>query len=444
MLLKAAVDAAVEDEKRRREKVAAAAQNRAWRIFLAEAKSRHENWLRRQETHRGKCDFSSKTAEGFGYGPFGEPLASVGPEATTFRFTFSTKYQDPETGYHYYGYRYYDADKGRWLSRDPIEEQGGVNLFGFVGNDGVNRWDYLGLQEPRNRSNFNATLTPRELAGALFSGGGTGLYNIAMGFRGFAETIGETAAVILDPTTRDLVFTDVKDLAKALKDDPCLAKELAIQLYGDARETVTDPDKLAIANASSGGAIAAVTGTGAANLLKKLLDKVSKSKIPDNLGPLNRADIQGIRAVDDLVVTNKLAIPQGLSARQFDRISSQIRSKADELGLGSDIFVQGSRAGGTVRATSDIDIAIRVSPEQFNAFINNPKLSRLSNPNAGSNLADTRLHALETGKIQSGEARLSGLSRQIANDLGIDVDLSIIRAGGQFDNGPQLPLSFDF
>ena len=31
-----------------------------------------------------------------------------------------------------------------WPSRDPIEESGGVNLYGFVGNDGVNRWDYLG------------------------------------------------------------------------------------------------------------------------------------------------------------------------------------------------------------------------------------------------------------------------------------------------------------
>ena len=31
-----------------------------------------------------------------------------------------------------------------WLSRDPIGERGGLNLYGFAGNDGVNRWDYLG------------------------------------------------------------------------------------------------------------------------------------------------------------------------------------------------------------------------------------------------------------------------------------------------------------
>jgi len=45
------------------------------------------------------------------------------------------------------GLRYYNPSAGRWLSRDPIEEQGGVNLYGMVGNDPLSRWDYLGLAE---------------------------------------------------------------------------------------------------------------------------------------------------------------------------------------------------------------------------------------------------------------------------------------------------------
>ena len=44
----------------------------------------------------------------------------------------------------YYGYRYYDPENGRWLNRDPIEERGGVNLYGFVSNDGLNGIDFLG------------------------------------------------------------------------------------------------------------------------------------------------------------------------------------------------------------------------------------------------------------------------------------------------------------
>ena len=62
-----------------------------------------------------------------------------------FRHQFSTKYHDPETGLLYYGYRYDHPGTGRWMSRDPIGEAGGLNLQGFIGNDGINAVDYLGL-----------------------------------------------------------------------------------------------------------------------------------------------------------------------------------------------------------------------------------------------------------------------------------------------------------
>ncbi|MCH8474350.1 MAG: RHS repeat-associated core domain-containing protein [Opitutales bacterium] len=45
----------------------------------------------------------------------------------------------------YYGFRNMDPETGRWLNRDPIGERGGLNRYGFVGNDGVNRWDFPGL-----------------------------------------------------------------------------------------------------------------------------------------------------------------------------------------------------------------------------------------------------------------------------------------------------------
>jgi RHS repeat-associated protein len=45
-----------------------------------------------------------------------------------------------------YGYRYMDPLTGRWPSRDPIEERGGVNLYGFVGNNSIYRIDILGLE----------------------------------------------------------------------------------------------------------------------------------------------------------------------------------------------------------------------------------------------------------------------------------------------------------
>ncbi|MEI7776336.1 MAG: RHS repeat-associated core domain-containing protein, partial [Verrucomicrobiota bacterium] len=79
------------------------------------------------------------------YGPFGEPLTTPTGLAAEMPFRFSTKYQDVETGLLYYGYRYYDPITGRWLNRDPIEEEGGPNLFTLVQNNSIDGVDPVGL-----------------------------------------------------------------------------------------------------------------------------------------------------------------------------------------------------------------------------------------------------------------------------------------------------------
>ena len=88
-------------------------------------------------------DSTSTVAAHFEYDPFGN--TTVNTDTTSlFDIRFSTKKQDLDTGLYYYGYRYYDPVTGRWPSRDPIEEEGGVNLYGFVENDGLNGIDHLG------------------------------------------------------------------------------------------------------------------------------------------------------------------------------------------------------------------------------------------------------------------------------------------------------------
>lgn len=79
------------------------------------------------------------------YGPFGEPLRAEGTYARTNPFRFGGEFYDEESGLAYYGYRYYSARQGRFINRDPSGEAGGVNLYGFCGNDGLNRRDLLGL-----------------------------------------------------------------------------------------------------------------------------------------------------------------------------------------------------------------------------------------------------------------------------------------------------------
>ncbi len=79
------------------------------------------------------------------YDPFGKMLRATGPLAFTNPFRFSTKFQDDETGLLYYGYRYYDPQTGRWLSRDPIQESDGGNIYAFVHNAPAGQFDVAGL-----------------------------------------------------------------------------------------------------------------------------------------------------------------------------------------------------------------------------------------------------------------------------------------------------------
>jgi len=88
-------------------------------------------------------------------GPFGEVIRATGPMARVNPIRFSTKYQDDETGLNYYGYRYYDPSTGRWLNHDPIGEQGGINLYDYVGNGPVNQSDPFGLSSVADPSPFD-------------------------------------------------------------------------------------------------------------------------------------------------------------------------------------------------------------------------------------------------------------------------------------------------
>jgi len=80
----------------------------------------------------------------YDYDPFGRVIRASGTYAQANRYRFGTK-QQGAGGFYDYGYRWLDPMTGRWLSLDPLGEAGGLNLYGFLGNDGVNAWDLLGL-----------------------------------------------------------------------------------------------------------------------------------------------------------------------------------------------------------------------------------------------------------------------------------------------------------
>ena len=90
-------------------------------------------------------DGGGAVAAHFEYDPFGNLVVDSQGNAPAFPYRFSTKQQDATTGLYYYGYRFYDPVTGRWPSRDPIEEEGGNNLYGFVINTPVNYLEVNGL-----------------------------------------------------------------------------------------------------------------------------------------------------------------------------------------------------------------------------------------------------------------------------------------------------------
>ncbi|HNQ22352.1 MAG TPA: RHS repeat-associated core domain-containing protein [Phycisphaerae bacterium] len=82
------------------------------------------------------------------YTPYGARLNAPAQNEYAQPFRFSTKWFDEETGLGYWGYRYYSPELGRWMSRDPIEEQGGVNLYEYVQSMPLTLSDPTGLKPP--------------------------------------------------------------------------------------------------------------------------------------------------------------------------------------------------------------------------------------------------------------------------------------------------------
>jgi len=109
------------------------------------------NWYIYHSDHLGSSSFLT---DAFGdptqhlqYLPFGENY--IEQRATTdyyTPFTFSAKERDLETGYSYFGARYYDPNVSVWLSVDPMSDKhADFNPYAYVYNRPTNLIDPLGL-----------------------------------------------------------------------------------------------------------------------------------------------------------------------------------------------------------------------------------------------------------------------------------------------------------
>ena len=107
------------------------------------------------------------TVAHYEYDPYGNTIVIDDVDESGYAnanpFRFSTKWLDDElagasvngavgdTGLYYFGYRYYSPRLGRWLNRDPIDEKGGPNLYGYTEGNPISHVDFLGLKLPTKK-----------------------------------------------------------------------------------------------------------------------------------------------------------------------------------------------------------------------------------------------------------------------------------------------------
>jgi RHS repeat-associated protein len=154
------------------------------------------------------------------YGAFGETLRAAGPLAQANPWRFSTKYQDDETGLLYYGYRFYNPTDGRWMSRDPIGEEGSINLSRYVNNNPISFIDYLGLETAEFRV---LTFIPHQFApdpiAAVYAGDGDpGNFSPnRKSYRTYHSVQVKTSGFFIPNPTRDDIIKDFKDTGVSIR-----------------------------------------------------------------------------------------------------------------------------------------------------------------------------------------------------------------------------------
>ncbi|MEI6531374.1 MAG: RHS repeat-associated core domain-containing protein [Chlamydiota bacterium] len=111
-------------------------------------------------------DASGEALEDYRYSSFGEeaPTSALSP------WRFASKRVDRESGFVYFGRRYYSPSMGRWTTADPQGLSDGLNVYAYLRNNPVNSFDVYGLfgKETFNRMDRMVTQQLRAFMNSWF------------------------------------------------------------------------------------------------------------------------------------------------------------------------------------------------------------------------------------------------------------------------------------
>lgn len=131
------------------------------------------------------------------------------------------------------------------------------------------------------------------------------------------------------------------------------------------------------------------------------------------------------------------AIPQGFTQRQISDFAQGARRLRRRAGLpDGDLVIHGSRVRGAARATSDIDVALRVSDREFFDLAERS----LARAHPGTRLRESMLRRINrNGQLSSFDLgpEFQRLRRELLDSQSpVRVQFSVLRRGGRLDTGP--------
>ncbi|HIA54975.1 MAG TPA: RHS repeat-associated core domain-containing protein [Candidatus Melainabacteria bacterium] len=89
------------------------------------------------------CDNSGAAQAAYSFDPFGRQQLMIGSAGADF--TYAGNYFHSRSSLQLTNFRAYNAALGRFINRDPIQEQGGINLYSYVRNNPATNIDPNGL-----------------------------------------------------------------------------------------------------------------------------------------------------------------------------------------------------------------------------------------------------------------------------------------------------------